>query len=64
MPKLDRLILEQRTTTDEPIDECANDDCQKPIFTGVKVWKLGPDLLCSGSCLAKALQANKQAMSA
>lgn len=41
----------------EPIDECANDECQSPIYQGDKVWKFGSDSYCTGKCLAKSIGA-------
>lgn len=43
----------------EPIDECCNSECEKPIYAGDSVYKVGYDIYCSCSCAFKALGAQK-----
>ena len=43
----------------EPIDECALDRCQQPIYPGWQVWKHGCDVYCSLQHLAEGIGAQK-----
>ncbi|CAM5794771.1 hypothetical protein [Brevibacillus borstelensis] len=57
MDRFSQGLPDPQATPNEPIDECANDSCQKDIFEGDKVWNYDGDLYCSGKCLAQALGA-------
>lgn len=37
----------------EVIDYCANEECNKEIFFGQPVWKIGHELVCCSSCLLR-----------
>lgn len=41
----------------EVIDYCANEECNKEIFFGQPVWKIGYDLVCSTNCLLRQMGA-------
>jgi hypothetical protein len=43
--------------SEEQVDECAFNECQKPIYRGQSVEKCGPDLYCDEKCLIKGLGA-------
>ncbi|WP_226677257.1 hypothetical protein [Mesobacillus jeotgali] len=43
----------------EPIDVCANPDCEKAIFTGDQVWAKGSERYCKLKCLADSFE-NKE----
>lgn len=40
----------------EPINICANANCEKPIYEGDSVWKRGKDLFCHIKCVCKQLK--------
>ncbi|UED70733.1 hypothetical protein [Brevibacillus sp. HD3.3A] len=42
-----------------PVDECANDACQRQMYFGDKAWRYEGDLYCCGKCLAEAMGATK-----
>lgn len=39
-----------------PINVCANNSCEKPIFKGDTVWKLGRELYCHIRCVAETMR--------
>ena len=56
-PKSTTTVQQERVY--EPIDECALDSCQQPIYPGEKVWRFGCDLYCSLHHLAENIGAMK-----
>lgn len=60
MKGLDRFaqgLPDTQENPEESVDECANDECQKQLYFGNKVWRYDSDLYCKFKCLAKTLGA-------
>ncbi|CDN41689.1 hypothetical protein [Paenibacillus sp. P22] len=61
MPSLDRFaqgLPDPQEHQPEPISECENLECSKPIYAGQKIWKHGADHYCSLRCLAESIGAS------
>jgi hypothetical protein len=43
-----------------PVDVCAHELCNRPIYKGEKVWKSGIDLYCKINCFLEQIKRERR----